>query len=352
MKSIKAVIADDVQSSLTLIAKTLQDARIQCVPVNSPNDAIAVVQSDESVRIVVVRFQAASPDACLLASELRKFRTADELQILVVVPEGQQAQANLAVRSGADGILFEPFEARELRMLVGISIDSRSRRVDLSHRGTDSESEPDSKGHTMEVPAEGSVLVKPRFDSATLRFSYDEDSEVVQEWYRDDRVTRVPLDQVMVCPECSSLPTFRHGCPHCGSAAVSREALIHHFACAHVGPVSDFRKAGDLVCPKCQLHGLVAGSDFEVVSGNYRCDDCGHLSHETELIGHCLACEHRFSAKDAVLLPLIGFHVPGSRLESSGPRLSGTQVNAGQKSKRVRTRTASPLTESSSPLAR
>ena len=66
-----------------------------------------------------------------------------------------------------------------------------------------------------------------------------------------------------------------------GSVKVTNERLIHHFACAHVAPVSDFEKGGELVCPKCRMRRMIVASDFEYANGPYRCADC-HRSHSFE----------------------------------------------------------------------
>jgi hypothetical protein len=50
-----------------------------------------------------------------------------------------------------------------------------------------------------------------------------------------------------------------------------------------------------------------------VVSGVCRCADCGQISGDEELIGHCLSCQNRFPAREAELLTLVGYHLPMQR---------------------------------------
>lgn len=87
------------------------------------------------------------------------------------------------------------------------------------------------------------------------------------------------------------------------------DVLIHHYACAHVAREAEFRKGDDLVCPKCRQANLVASSDFETVLGSHACADCGELSGQTEMIGHCLSCQHRFPAEEAATQVLTAYHV-------------------------------------------
>ena len=85
--------------------------------------------------------------------------------------------------------------------------------------------------------------------------------------------------------------------------------LIHHFACAHVGPICDFETSEGLVCPKCRRRRLVVGSDFEYQAGASRCLDCHWSGSELEQVGQCLRCAFRFAGRQAQSLEMIGYHV-------------------------------------------
>jgi hypothetical protein len=122
------------------------------------------------------------------------------------------------------------------------------------------------------------------------------------------------VDRVAVCPECQGLPTYRQGCLNCGAAgAVTQDRLIHHFACAYVGAVNTFQDADDLRCPKCRTRQLCINSDYEYLTGHYRCGECHWSGDERVWVAQCLRCELRFPADQAVELELKGFHV--DRLE-------------------------------------
>ena len=117
------------------------------------------------------------------------------------------------------------------------------------------------------------------------------------------------IDRVLLCPECGGLPTFRNGCPACGSARVNSPKMIHHFACAHIGHVEDFELAGELVCPKCRTRRMVMGTDFEYLQGPYVCLDCNRSDVALQSVGHCLSCGLRFPAHQAAEKELIAYHV-------------------------------------------
>ena len=106
-------------------------------------------------------------------------------------------------------------------------------------------------------------------------------------------LTPVLWDRVQVCPRCQGLPRFCRGCSSCGSGHVANDRLIHHFACAHVAPVADFEKGGDLVCPKCRTRHMIVGSDYEYAVGPFHCGDCHWTAAELQQVAQCLRCEPR-----------------------------------------------------------
>ncbi|MCX7420999.1 MAG: hypothetical protein NT013_15865 [Planctomycetia bacterium] len=153
-------------------------------------------------------------------------------------------------------------------------------------------------------------LRAPRFDSSRLKFMKpvnDFERPVAKEQGgRSD----VLLDRVWVCPQCHALPSFRPACPCCGSARVERDSLMHHFACAYIGQVSEFRvtSEGGLACPKCCAQRLIVGTDCESLYGPNRCNDCDWSPQELEIIGHCLKCGLRFPAHQAHLEDIVAHH--------------------------------------------
>lgn len=149
----------------------------------------------------------------------------------------------------------------------------------------------------------------PTIDPATFRFRVKLPADVLAKWCCLGVMRPKLLDWVQVCPECQAIPTFRMGCRNCGSSRLASCRLIHHFACAHVGYVSDFERDGEIVCPKCRMRKLVVGTDFEYLTGPYRCLDCNCSSADLEQVAQCVACGLRFPGHQAQEIELIGYHV-------------------------------------------
>jgi Thaumarchaeal output domain 1 len=151
--------------------------------------------------------------------------------------------------------------------------------------------------------------LKPTFQRDTLEYSLGLPEELLIKWAEAGVLRSVLLDRVQLCPKCHGLPTFRAACPTCGSAVLTNDQLIHHFACAHVGLVSDFEAAGELICPKCRTNHLVVGSDYEYCTGPYRCSHCHWSDTELEQVAQCLRCDFRFPGYQAYQQELTGYLV-------------------------------------------
>jgi len=314
MKTTSVLIVEDNRQTLGILQNTFDEANARYEICSSSTDAWNVLRTNPQITDVLIRMNAKDIQGCQLCQRIREVKAADQLPILMIVGEDQLEYAAQAIDAGANDVLIDPFEARELRMRMKIHVLSHRRRMDGAHpiagKAADESESLQRSPDNADATQRASGLVIPKFDPVSMRFSYGATSEQLSAWQADESITKVALDQIMVCPCCEAVPTFRLGCGACGSAWAKREPLIHHYACAHIGAESDFREGGEFVCPKCRQADLIAGSDFEIVEGSYACSDCGAKNSEPQLIGHCLSCQHRFPAHEAIVKPLIGlqFH--------------------------------------------
>lgn len=317
MDTTTVLVLDNNPTSLEIIERTLQEARIEFVSCDDAAAAWNIVRTNPDVTSLVTRMQTNGMDGCELTRQIRQIKSHDEFSILMIVAESELEIAAQAIDAGATDVLIDPFEAREFRMRMNIQPAWHRRRVDAPHpvasSGDDSAKDivtlEEVTEETSTAPRIDVRTLLPTFNPGNLRFSHDVSEEQVEEWMDDPSVTKLNLDEVMVCPCCGCLPSFRYGCGACGSATTMPESLIHHYACAHISSEADFQHNASLRCPKCLKSNLVAGSDFEVVPGGHVCTECHAKVTEPELIGHCLSCQHRFAATDAVVQKLTGFRI-------------------------------------------
>lgn len=99
------------------------------------------------------------------------------------------------------------------------------------------------------------------------------------------------VDRVPLCPECQSAHLiFRETCVACHSIDIEQTQTIHCFTCGHVGLESQFRKAGEMVCPGCSHALRHIGSDYDRPIENIICHDCGEMFVEPGSEAHCAQC--------------------------------------------------------------
>ena len=142
-----------------------------------------------------------------------------------------------------------------------------------------------------------------------MRYGFGTLNSTLNKWEMDGDIKSVVMDRIKLCPDCQGLPTFRDGCPACGSARMINERLIHHFRCGFVAAQSEFEHRGGFLCPKCMARDMVVGVDFEHVTGPHCCADCEWTGMELELIGQCIKCTLRFPGRQAAVNDLVGYHV-------------------------------------------
>jgi hypothetical protein len=148
----------------------------------------------------------------------------------------------------------------------------------------------------------------PTLDPGSLTFTLPFAEDLLRSWAEIGLLELGDRDRVQLCPRCHTLPSFRQGCPMCGSSQVTADQFIHHFGCAHVAPVPDFEAGDELVCPKCRTRRLVVGADFEFLPGANRCPDCHWSGTELEHVGQCLRCGLRFPGYQAFTQELCTYH--------------------------------------------
>jgi hypothetical protein len=150
-------------------------------------------------------------------------------------------------------------------------------------------------------------LLRPAYRLESLRFEYVVSARILDRLADVGILERTVVDRVYRCPQCGGLPICRSGCNTCHSPLVQTDELIHHYACAHVGSVEQFRDGDRLRCSKCQMGPLIIGSDFEYLPGLHTCLNCSRTGSQLQLRGTCTLCHHDFQVDPSTAHDLIGF---------------------------------------------
>lgn len=147
-----------------------------------------------------------------------------------------------------------------------------------------------------------------------LDFNQEEKSfEILDISEKEGLLTSSFIDSFYTCNECyNSHLLFRETCPACQSADVFEEEMIHHFPCAYVGPVSDFktgRDFRDLTCPKCERELKHIGVDYDKPSAILTCNRCDHIFQDPVVKAKCNICETDSNVENLVKLKLKSYQL-------------------------------------------
>ena len=114
------------------------------------------------------------------------------------------------------------------------------------------------------------------------------------------------------CNRChSAFLNFKETCPQCGTEDLNVDELLHHFRCAHVAELADYRRGEDLVCPKCERHLQQVGVDYDKPSIIYRCKACEHSFQEPNIATTCYSCGHTVDPEHLDNRDLLAYRVTG-----------------------------------------
>jgi hypothetical protein len=99
------------------------------------------------------------------------------------------------------------------------------------------------------------------------------------------------VSRVYNCTHCGcAFINFYETCPDCASSDLRIEELIHHFKCAYIGEMSDYKRGQNLVCPKCDKALKHIGVDYDKASVMYHCNSCQNVFQEPQVMTSCYNC--------------------------------------------------------------
>lgn len=129
-------------------------------------------------------------------------------------------------------------------------------------------------------------------------------------------------DRIYVCNQCSGgFLVYREVCPTCQSTKCDSEDLVHHYPCAFIGPISDFKNELDsqLHCPKCNKHLRHIGVDYDKPSIIYTCKNCNGKFQDINVKAKCVSCQH-----DNEIEKLVTKEIKNYRLTKKGETAATT----------------------------
>ena len=141
-------------------------------------------------------------------------------------------------------------------------------------------------------------IIGYNFPELSVSFDENEEPQVLDalDWAEKEGLIWPDFqERIYVCTSCSGgFLSFREVCPHCKSSNIDGEDLVHHFPCAYIGPLSDYRMEDSSVlnCPKCNkdLHHI--GVDYDKPSVINHCNNCDSIFQDVYVKAKCMNCEN------------------------------------------------------------
>ena len=142
------------------------------------------------------------------------------------------------------------------------------------------------------------------------------------------------LQSTYVCGSCEdAFLQFREVCPSCLSSDIVTEEVVHHFRCAHVAPLSDFRRevegAQTLECPKCNHELKHIGVDFDKPSSMHRCRSCSKDFQNYHVYARCTTCDHDQNVEHLVKRDVKEYDMTDKAVASLQRGLSSVNLDGG-----------------------
>lgn len=108
--------------------------------------------------------------------------------------------------------------------------------------------------------------------------------------------------------ECAFL-SFKECCPQCGADDLRLDELVHHFRCAYVGELAQFRQGDALVCPKCERGLKHIGVDYDKPSVVFHCNQCNHGFQDPAVMTTCFQCGRSTEPENQVTRTLQAYKI-------------------------------------------
>lgn len=155
-----------------------------------------------------------------------------------------------------------------------------------------------TRGRKMLAPViDPHSVIGNTYPELSINFDREEGSQVLDilDWAeREGMIWPDFADKIYLCNNCSSgLLSYREVCPHCNSSHVDSQDLVHHFPCAHIAPISEFRNPvdGTMSCPKCNKQLRHIGVDYDKPSVINKCNNCSSSFQDMFVKAKCLNCQ-------------------------------------------------------------
>ncbi|MHA7102890.1 TackOD1 domain-containing metal-binding protein [Roseivirga pacifica] len=157
----------------------------------------------------------------------------------------------------------------------------------------------------------------PFLEANVKNYEYEEIFHLLEAGVQRGFLSEDFVDVMHLCSNCNSgFINYREVCPKCNTRKLTAQNTIHHFVCGNVGPESDYKENGKLVCPKCDRQLRHIGVDYDKPSLVVECEN-GHIFQEPNMETFCFNCHSVGQIEDIVEQPANEYHLTASGAETA-----------------------------------
>lgn len=298
------VIADDDRDMRRGLEFRAKKWGYDVIPVDDGERACELLIPKDGPNLAILDRHMPGADGVAVCERVRSARPRSDVFLMMLTGRDAAEDVAGALDSGANDYVTKPYND----VVLKARLDAGSQSIQATSTAL-ARIEPTEPPETVLSRVLHDQHLVPEFDTKSMTYGFGALSSQVNDWQKDGGLSPVIMDRVKTCPDCNGLPTFRDGCPKCGSGQVQENQMLHHFRCGHVDTRAAFQSSNGLECPKCLTSDMIVGVDFEHVSGIQSCGNCHWSGDKLDLVGQCTQCGLRFPGADAVNSELVGYHV-------------------------------------------
>ncbi len=155
---------------------------------------------------------------------------------------------------------------------------------------------------------------RPCLDRLTDFHSTPVDPSCARELAKQQILNSTVVDVAYLCPHCQGGHVqIRESCPKCSSVDLKTQDLVHHFRCAHVGPIDNFEREDGwqrhLQCPKCEKTLKHIGVDYDKPSEISECQGCQHIFQAPNMMARCCHCGENQNVEELMRYPIEAYQL-------------------------------------------
>ncbi len=109
------LIVDDQPDLRSILRQVLEDAEFECVEASDGDMALEILRDRPSIDLVVIDFKMPRMNGLKLLESMKAHPVLRNVQTIFITAEHSDDLRTRAIQTGADQVLFKPFDLKEFK---------------------------------------------------------------------------------------------------------------------------------------------------------------------------------------------------------------------------------------------